>query len=388
MKKILILLSLLLGYVNNQAQGVFFEDLTFKQALEKAKRENKYVLLSLSASWCLPCALMKNEVLTQKVVGDYFNTYFVNIHFLTDQSLEGKELAKKFNVKIIPTYIIISPDRTERHRRSAYLDAESLVEWAKRGVGEKTNLHHLEQNVNKLSEWDKSELYYYYLALRDAYRKEESSQIEEMLMTCLTDNDLVKPLYWDLLESKDCRTPQFQFVLKHAKELQMNYNSKRVNSYLAKNFRDTLSKAWEQNDSLKLDALRSVRDMIASVGFPARNYWLSRVNLLYACLEKDKHSFLHNLSIIARDTNTAIGSVDDVWFWALDCVKSFQNERFTSEVLELADCLIDLYCQYRQPYMGIFLKRKITWMLDSPGIQFVSWYTLPYTPSPASHLNL
>ena len=81
MKKLFTLTAALLCSVMLFAQGVNFQNLTYAEALEKAKAENKLVFMDCYTSWCGPCKMMTNEVFPQKEAGDYFNPLFVCVKF-------------------------------------------------------------------------------------------------------------------------------------------------------------------------------------------------------------------------------------------------------------------------------------------------------------------
>ena len=59
------------------AQGVEFRDLTYRQALEHAREENKLVFMDCYTSWCGPCKNMLNNVFTLSEAGEFMNAAFV-----------------------------------------------------------------------------------------------------------------------------------------------------------------------------------------------------------------------------------------------------------------------------------------------------------------------
>ena len=67
-KRFLTLLTVALGSLTLSAQGVEFmpEGSSFKDALAKAKAENKDVLLDCYTFWCGPCRMMANNVFPKK----------------------------------------------------------------------------------------------------------------------------------------------------------------------------------------------------------------------------------------------------------------------------------------------------------------------------------
>ena len=105
MRKLLFIAVLLFGYSALMAQ-TNFRDITYSEAVAAAKLENKYVFIDFYTTWCGPCKMMSEQVFPQKTVGDYFNPRFVCIKIDAEKG-EGVELARRFNVKAFPTFVIL-----------------------------------------------------------------------------------------------------------------------------------------------------------------------------------------------------------------------------------------------------------------------------------------
>ena len=188
MKKLFTLTAALLCSVMLFAQGVNFQNLTYAEALEKAKAENKLVFMDCYTSW------MTNEVFPQKEAGDYFNPLFVCVKFDMEKG-EGVELAKKFEVRAYPTFLIIRPDGTVQHRVVGGGDLKGFIERVTKGLDEKTSLSYLDEKY-KSGKMKKKELPAYYEALQDAYMQEEADSVYAELMAQLTEKDKLKADYW------------------------------------------------------------------------------------------------------------------------------------------------------------------------------------------------
>lgn len=91
-------------------QGTIFYDITLEEALAKAKNEDKYVLINFHTSTCVPCKKMEKEVFPTVECGEYINKRFVPITIDGEDDGAGTELAKKYQVFIFPSYLILSPD--------------------------------------------------------------------------------------------------------------------------------------------------------------------------------------------------------------------------------------------------------------------------------------
>jgi len=86
-------------------------------ALEKAKSENKFVLVNFTGSdWCIWCQRLSNEVFSQKEFENFAeeNLILVKIDFPKniEQSMETKmynnQLAQRFGVEGFPTIFILN----------------------------------------------------------------------------------------------------------------------------------------------------------------------------------------------------------------------------------------------------------------------------------------
>lgn len=102
MKKIYLTLLIVIWVFPLLAQ-TNFRSLSYEEALQSAKTENKLVFIDFYTSWCGPCKIMMKDVFPQKNVGDYLNSRFVCIKL--DAEKEGKEAAKHFGIKAYPTFI-------------------------------------------------------------------------------------------------------------------------------------------------------------------------------------------------------------------------------------------------------------------------------------------
>ncbi len=129
MKKLLYTLFLF-SSVFYFSQGIAFESSDFKTILAKAKKENKIIFLDSYTSWCGPCKLMAKNIFTQKSVGDYYNSHFVNAKIDMEKG-EGIELAKKFKVTAYPTYLFIDGNGEVVHRTLGYVEEKDFLQFAK-----------------------------------------------------------------------------------------------------------------------------------------------------------------------------------------------------------------------------------------------------------------
>lgn len=143
-------LFLLLFSLFTYAQGINFEKDTFKNILEKAKKENKLVFLDAYTSWCGPCKMLERNVFPQKEVGDFYNTHFINAHFDMEKG-EGIDLAKKYSVFSYPSLLFINGDGVVVYRTAGYVEPADFVVLGKTAINPENKLE------NKLAKFEAGE---------------------------------------------------------------------------------------------------------------------------------------------------------------------------------------------------------------------------------------
>jgi len=74
--------------------------------LDRAERENKLVYIDIGTKWCLPCKMMKEDVYTDKRIGEYMNDNFIS--YLVDaEKANGPNMTVIFDVQSFPTLLFL-----------------------------------------------------------------------------------------------------------------------------------------------------------------------------------------------------------------------------------------------------------------------------------------
>ena len=119
MKRFVALFAFLLIATSSQAASGSGWLTDYEAALEKAKKEKKYVLVDFSGSdWCGWCIKLDKEVFQKKEFQSYAekNLVMVLLDFPRRTKISSKlkkqnnELMKKFGVRGFPTVLVLSPE--------------------------------------------------------------------------------------------------------------------------------------------------------------------------------------------------------------------------------------------------------------------------------------
>jgi Thioredoxin-related protein len=137
MYKITLMFAMLLINMASFAQGVNFQKCTYKEALEKAAKENKNLFLEFSTTWCGPCKMMAKTIFPNPKVGEVINNSFISLALDAEKG-EGIELSKKYGVKGYPTMIFLDKEGKELNRLvGATPNADFFITLVQQVLGEK-----------------------------------------------------------------------------------------------------------------------------------------------------------------------------------------------------------------------------------------------------------
>jgi len=106
--------------------SIQFMKSNWEDVVKKAKDENKIIFIDVYATWCGPCKLLKKTTFTDKEVGEFFNTNFVNAAF-DGETKEGRKLMERYDIHSYPTMLFINPDGSVKREAVGYHTAAQLL---------------------------------------------------------------------------------------------------------------------------------------------------------------------------------------------------------------------------------------------------------------------
>lgn len=110
LKKIILAVAVMAISVQSSfAEGINFQDLTLKEGLEKAKKENKKVFIDVYATWCGPCKYLSKNIFVDDDLGEFMNENFVSLK-LDGEKGDGLLLMRDFNLSSYPTMLFLNPE--------------------------------------------------------------------------------------------------------------------------------------------------------------------------------------------------------------------------------------------------------------------------------------
>ena len=211
-----IFLCLLLQGISVLGQeGVSFFKGSWKDALDKAKKERKLIFVDAYTVWCGPCKAMNRNTFPNREVGEFFNENFVNYKFDMEKG-EGPSFAENYRVSGYPTLLFINFKGDLVHRTAGYRGPKELIVEGRRALDPAKNADLIELAYES-GERDPETLFEYakHLHKKDKdYRK-----VAGEYFATQTPKELVTARNWEAIQLfiHDMDAPEYQYLLKSRK---------------------------------------------------------------------------------------------------------------------------------------------------------------------------
>lgn len=232
-----IFLSYLDKYKRLTNTGVLFQHITFKEALEMSKKENKLIFLDAYTKWCGPCKIMDKNIFSLESVGDILNSDFINVKFDMEEG-EGKEIAKRYGISSYPTYLIIRGDGLMQYSFSGVKTKKDFIDEINKGSDElnSVNIQRIKYEAgNRTKVFLKR-----YAKLLFNIGHPDAYKVSKELIKYLNYREKLSKDYWfiydKVLASKDFED-EFKFVINNLDEYYNSVGVKYVENTLSMTYR-------------------------------------------------------------------------------------------------------------------------------------------------------
>ena len=246
-KYIVFLLFLIYTQITLSQSAISFSENGLKPALEKAKTENKPVLLWCYATWCPHCKTMKAGVFIDQAVADYFNRTFI----CTSQDMEkgeGIELNKELKITSYPTFVFYDPTGTIIYRVEGELKSNVFIQEGKNALTQKRQLPYLKLQFEK-DVSNSSNCFEYLRALKKG-GLDVSTVINQYFAT-QSDKQLLSEVNWRIISNgvSDINSREMKFVISHQEEFSSITSPARVKRKLDYMVKELLNPLVETTDT-------------------------------------------------------------------------------------------------------------------------------------------
>ncbi len=273
--------------------GVYFEDLTFEQALAKAAKLRKQIFIDCYTSWCGPCKYMTNTIFPQEEVGDFMNPKFICVKYDMEKG-EGPELAEKFGIRAYPTFVILNADGSMRHKFVGGGEADYFMERVEEAADDDKAFGLLDAKYAE-GVRDKDFLVKYIKGLESVYSSDMGKVAAELYQQ-LSDEEKVSKEYWFLFRNEDLSpmgSEPYQYLLANREKFVQNNTKEAVESRLVSGYQRKLNMILYGRDEKTTAAdLDQMKKEISALKLGNEKSLLAQLNIVKAYLSKNPNQLL------------------------------------------------------------------------------------------------
>lgn len=294
----LIVLLIAVNYqVKGQDTGIVFEELEWEDLLAKAKTEQKLVFVEGFVTWSEPCAILEEYVLSDKEVGEFYNSHFINVQVDMEDYL-GIQLSELYEIESYPVFLFLDAEGNMVHRGCGAVESSEFI-----GMGEvATGSNSLSEMQKKFESGDQSLdfLVEYSLALEDACM--DKSSIVDVFFENTNQKDWINEPYWTMinLNVSDPYSEQIQYLMAHADQYASKYGKDTVEAKLYNVMLDQLISIYEGAD-LTLFATQALKHLMAGVDFEDKGQLLNLANLKVNDLKENWPAYAANVISVVEE---------------------------------------------------------------------------------------
>ncbi|MCL2561247.1 MAG: thioredoxin family protein [Rikenellaceae bacterium] len=348
-----IIFSTLLLLCATAASGqVNFRDITLAEALEQAAAENKLVFLDAYTVWCGPCRFMNAEILPQEAVSALLNERFVSVKFDMERG-EGFDIARRYEVDVFPTYLLLRPDGTELHRLiGGSQTGEAFVERLLAGIEHGAVLSAFERQY-AAGDRDAGMLLDFVEALVAAGQERRAAEISDNLFYSLTEDEKSLPQLWFIYENdalSSFGSENFDRILMHRAAFEASVGAdvvgERIFTVLDRKVSDIIV---GRDREATIGMAEAISDYIFENDIPNRQRLERHSSLALARLSANYPMMLELLELLAPQWNDE--EVSAMYFSAAHAIRRNNDDAQRRRLVALSNSLLqrDDLLRSRQP---------------------------------------
>lgn len=128
----------------NNTRSIRFEEIGLKDAMVKAKKEDRLIFIDAYTDYCQPCMLIVKNVFSLNDVADFYNQNFINLkmHFGKE-----KELAEKYGTSGYPAFLFINGDGKLVYMESGYTEGDEFIGYGKTALEKAKRIEFIEDTA-------------------------------------------------------------------------------------------------------------------------------------------------------------------------------------------------------------------------------------------------
>lgn len=225
------------------------------EALRLGASARKPVMVLCYENWCQHCKFTREQVMTDRRVGEFLNEHFVCVEQDMNAG-EGPQLNQQWRIQAYPTFVFFDSDGQLIYRVEGEKKVEVLLAEARNALEPKRQFPYLKAQFEK-DTTDGDACYNYVSALHRG--GVDCNAITDRYFATQTDKQLLSELNWRIFTNgvTDFDSRMFRFVIAHQKEYGRIVAQARIRRKMIFEVRSQLTPLVETSDSVSYLKKRS-----------------------------------------------------------------------------------------------------------------------------------
>ncbi|MFY0599438.1 MAG: thioredoxin family protein [Cyclobacteriaceae bacterium] len=282
--KIGLLNLLLLVSFAASAQMIDFEEPDWQAAVDKARSEEKLLMVYMNTVWCEPCLEMEEGVFQESTVHDFYSDNFINVPFDAEE-FPGAEIADMYGVSVFPGFLFINVYGELIHKGCGWMDNDDFVQLGRDALDGEKNLSGFKK---RYADGERSASFLKdYSYLLDASCVDASGFVKSFFKDRPKEN-WVDEESWTMISLNifDPFSDQFEFLVSNKDVFSERYGKDTVEAKIYDVLLRQFIQIYEGED-LTLFANQALQKIIGKADFAQKSELESMVELQYSELTGD-----------------------------------------------------------------------------------------------------
>ncbi len=293
------LFSLALNNSLAQNRSMEFEkSQSFEYLKNKAKKENKIILIDCYTTRCGPCKWMDKNVFTNDSVADFYNKNFINVKF-DIESDSGKIIKEEYNIGNVPTFLYFSEEGRLLHEKIGRSESPAFIEIGKQVLNSEMQITTLREKYEK-GEKDTGFIYNYIKTLDSAGIYYENVLVD-YFKTQKKEN-LISKTTWNIIfmgkHGPNTESKAFDFLLENKEKFNLIYPHNFVENKILDVYSFELSALLESDRNFDSVSYEKWKNRIKKQNFHGINKILLDGDLQYSEKIENWNEFAKNAILL------------------------------------------------------------------------------------------
>ncbi len=212
-------------HATKPTENLAFIHENFKEAVEKARAENKLIFIDAYTTWCGPCKQMDKNTFTDEDVAAFFNEKFINLKLDMERG-DGLTVQQRYKVSAFPTFLFLNADGEVVHKALGFQDADQFLAIGKVALSTDQTFSTWTKRYDK-GDRDPQFLKEYAGKLAEAYDERRAEVAEAYLLT-QTDRFSTPNLEFAMRFTEGVNSPLFNFLVEHKKAFEKKFTKDEI----------------------------------------------------------------------------------------------------------------------------------------------------------------